>query len=68
MNFSPLCPSDISPKYDDSAVEFGGEHGIESIYETRDNQHERSSAAGGGAGVTVRYWGGIVRVATECFR
>jgi len=24
---SPLCPSDISPKYDDSAVGFGGEHG-----------------------------------------
>jgi hypothetical protein len=35
-----------TPKYDDSAVGFGGEHGIESIYETRDNRHESSSAAG----------------------
>ena len=55
----PLCPLDISPKYDDGAVGFGGEHGIESIYETREYQHESPSAAGGGAGGTVRYGGGI---------
>jgi hypothetical protein len=30
---NPLCPSDISPKFDGSAVEFGGEHGIEISYE-----------------------------------
>jgi hypothetical protein len=30
---SPLCPLDISPKCDDSAVEFGGEYGIEIFYE-----------------------------------
>jgi hypothetical protein len=62
VSFSPLCPSDISPKYDGSAVGFGGEHGIESVYETRDNQHESSSAAGGGAGVTVHYGGGVAPV------
>jgi len=66
VRFSPLCPSDISPKYDGGAVGFGGEHGIESIYETRDNRHERSSAAGGVAGVTVRCGGGIVRAAAVC--
>jgi restriction endonuclease S subunit len=29
----PLCPSDISPKYDDSAVGFGGEREIKIVYE-----------------------------------
>ncbi len=38
--------------------------GIESIYESRDNRHERSSAAGVAAGVTVRHGGGVVRVVT----
>lgn len=30
---APLCPLDISPKYDGSAVEFGGEFEIEIVYE-----------------------------------
>ena len=33
LELSPLCPLDISPKCDDSAVEFGGERGIEISYE-----------------------------------
>jgi len=28
-SYGPLCPLDISPKCDDSAVEFGGELAIE---------------------------------------
>ena len=34
-SFSPPLSVGHLPKYDDSAVGFGGEHGIESIYETR---------------------------------
>lgn len=32
-SYSPLCPLDISPKYDGGAVEFGGELAIEICYE-----------------------------------
>ncbi len=42
MSESPLCPSDISPKYDDSAVGFGGEHDKQSFYENK-NFHFKSN-------------------------
>ena len=39
LGISPLCPLDISPKYDDGAVEFGGEQGIEIFYEHRKHDY-----------------------------
>ena len=40
----------------------------ESVKETLRVSDDDVRAAGSGAGVTVRYGGGVVRVVTECFR
>jgi len=57
VNYDPLPVLPPNPK-----CGFRG-RGIESLNETSDNQFGLRNEAGVAAGVTVRYGGGIVRVA-----